>query len=167
MLDGRNDALRVCGDCYDPPHLAERPFVPRGLEGKARFPVSPELMPPEVIDLVLTESSGVAAWADDSFEEDMFEEDFWALGGLVLEWTRPAMASVRIEQYDIWRSFDGGAAELIATNEIVYSDFGAVENEPELYSDTGAEAPGRYVFYVEGVTANNRRYRSNTIEATI
>ncbi len=40
--DGRNPQLLVCGDCWDPAHPQERPFVVNDTEGMARFPVSPE-----------------------------------------------------------------------------------------------------------------------------
>lgn len=170
VKDGRNPQLLVlttCG-CYDAKHEAERPFVPKAAEGKARFPISPELFPPEEIELEGVVDIDVDAWDDDAWDEEAWDVDAWDLGGgIELEWTRPVMHNVRIENYEVFRSFAGAAFELIETIAIEYSDFMEVENEPEEHRDTGADDAGTYRYYVEAVTANGRRYRSNTVELEV
>lgn len=145
IKDGRNPSLMVlstCG-CYDPIHEAERPFVPKNLEGKAKYPISPDQLPP--VEIVLTGSISVGE-------------------GAILSWGRPTTEGPRIEEYEVWRSIDEGPFELIDTNTFVYSDFMQVLNEPEGHTDTDAADPGLYRYYVEAISGNGRRFRSNTLE---
>lgn len=168
--DGRNPQLlllKTCG-CWDPKHPAEQPFIPKSSEGKARFPIAPELLPPEIIELEGLSLGGVLAWDPDALDPDMFDDSFWSLGGgIVLAWTRPEMQTVRIEEYEIFRNALGTGFSLLDTNEIEYDDFMAIENEPESYVDASAVSVGTYQFYVEGVADNGRRYRSNTLELEV
>lgn len=167
IKDGRNPGLLVlktCG-CYDPAHEAERPFIPKNQEGKARFPISPENLPPVEIVLTGSISGGELAWFMDAWAEDAWDEEAWAIGvGAILEWNRPTTEGARIEEYEVWRSVDEGPFELIDTNEFVYSDFMEVENDPEGHTDVDAADPGLYRYYIEAVTGNGRRHRSNTLE---
>lgn len=72
--DGRNPQLLVCGDCWDPAHPQERPFVVNDTEGMARFPVSPDLpfdtrpvATVEAIETVTSDAFSVTAAAADGF----------------------------------------------------------------------------------------------------
>lgn len=170
--DGRNPqllVLKTCG-CYDPPHPAEHPYVPKPNEGKARFPVSPELYPAVEIELDsgFTSDALVSAWAEGAWAEGAWAPDAWEMSGAVgLVWGRPVTHGARIERYEVWRSFNDGPFALITTTTIVYSDFAEIENDPEDYVDTDASDPGTYRYYVEAVTGNGRRHRSNTTEIEV
>lgn len=167
IKDGRNPGLLVlktCG-CYDPYHEAERPFVPKNQEGKAKYPISPDQLPPVEIVLVGSISGGELAWLFGAWDEDAWDEDAWAAGvGAVLNWARPSTEGARFEAYEIWRSVDEGPFAVIETKEFEYSDFMQVLNEPEGYTDSDAADPGLYRYYVEAVSGNGRRFRSNTLE---
>lgn len=56
VFDGRNPQLLVCGQCWDPAHPQERPFVVNDTEGLARFPVSPEqpfdMLPVATVEII-------------------------------------------------------------------------------------------------------------------
>lgn len=174
IRDGRNPqllVLKTCG-CYDPFHEAERPYVPRNQEGKARYPLSPERLPPETITLSGTgSSSGDLAWFVDAWlmgDDPAWAEDAWDFGaGATLDWTRPPMNGPRVETYEVFREINDGGFSLVGSTEVEYSDFMEVLNDPEHFVDDEATTIGTYRYYVEGVTANDRRYRSNTLEFEI
>ena len=177
MKDGRNPQLLVFMDCYDPPHPAEFPFVPRQREGKAKYPIAPENLPvaAPVVSSVLDDTP--PAWEDIplAWEDDPLAwlAGAWAEGGVVtLTWTRPGAIGPRYEQYEIFRSTDDSDFVPLATNVIQYSFIAEVENTPETYVDYALVSNTTYRYYVEAVTGEvaggaGKRARSNTVMVDI
>jgi hypothetical protein len=171
MPDGRNPHLLVFSDCYDPPHPAERPFIPRQNEGKAKYPIAPEVLPVPTSLLEGSLDDAPPAWEDDPLAWQTFPaawlEGEWSPGGAIrLTWTRFTTVGARFERYEIFRSIDDSPFVLLATNVIEYDFTMKVLNEPEyLDLDLNIEATHRY--YVDAVSANGKRARSNTLEIVV
>lgn len=172
--DGRNKQLLVCNDsgCYDPPHESERPYIPRNNEGKAKYPIAPENLPAVAGELEGLLDSSPLAWEDSplAWEDDPLAwlVGAWSTGGgVTLTWDRMEPVGARVERYEIFRSVDGAAFALLATNAIEYSFIMEIENTPEIYVDAALTANVTIQYYIEGVTANGKRYRTNTLSVDV
>jgi hypothetical protein len=160
----------VFADCWDPPHESERPFTPSDTEGMPRYPVAPENLPASTTVIAGVVSLDVT-WEDDPLAWEIAPAAWlvgaWLGAGATLLWTRPDTVGPRFERYEVFRSVSGAAFALLGTNEIAYSLFGGITNTPEEYIDAALTSNTTNRYYIEAVTGNGRRVRSNTIELAI
>lgn len=154
--DGRIPSLFVCGDCYDPAHEGEKPFVPRNNEGRPRWPVAPERLPPPVAS-TLTFGSNALTWAQFTSNADM------------------------IVRYEVWESVDLAPQEVpaVAPNVLVATLSSALNlntgvvayGSPYTYVPASRVpvTPGTYYLrtLVRGYTALGASVDTNIVEQTV
>ncbi len=130
IRDGRNPRLLVFPDCYDPPHPAEKPYVPKTTEGKARFPVATELLP---------SPTGLALATNVAGSE------------VRLDWTLLQHEGPVPSRYELYRSLDGGAYSLVMVFGANYEiERQASAITPRQFRDTGLAA-GTYRYRLDAV----------------
>lgn len=141
VRDGRNPQLLVFADCYDPPHEAERPFVPSDTEGMPRYPLAPE-----------NRSAPVASTLGA------------VLGATVtLTWAQFSAPASQIVTYAVHRGIGAGAPALLATlTPVANLNTGAVVYGSPY--DTPAPGVGvTYTYFVRGTTVHGAAVNSNTV----
>lgn len=146
VRDGRNPALLVLPEWADPPHPQERPYVPMDVEGKARWPISPENL------------TFVAPALD----------AVGAAGRVNLTWTIAQYGpDSPVATYDIYRSVDGGVAyTLLHTVTVVYTSFGALVT-PSVYVDLAVLSAHTYFYKLTATSQQGFTLDSNADAATV
>lgn len=146
VRDGRNPALLVLPEWADPPHPQEQPYVPKDVEGKARWPLSPDNLTfiPPVLDAV------------------------GAIGRVNLSWTIAQYGpDSPAATYDIYRSVDAGVTyTLLHTVTVAYTSFGALVT-PSVYADLAVVSAQTYFYKLVATSQQGFVTESNIDAATV
>jgi hypothetical protein len=143
VRDGRNPALLVLPEWADPPHPQEQPYIPKDVEGKARWPLSPE---------------------NDPVTPPILDADLLSPTSLFLHWTALETVKAPPVGYDLYRATDGGDFVLIFSGDVVYTEFGELVSEDLTYTDGTVTALHDYRYRVLAVDAVGNSVGSNTVE---
>lgn len=131
VRDGRNPELWVLPEWYDPPHPAEKPFVPSVTDGQPRHRVAPERLPRAL-------ASALDAFLDE--------------GAVVLLWLPFDSPAAQIASYKVFRAVDDGDPVLLVTVVPVSNLNTGVLSYGSPYTDT-APGPGvTHTYFVRGTT---------------
>jgi hypothetical protein len=143
VYDGQTPWLRVHPDCFSPKHPQER--MVRVSDPIALWHPSPE-------DYLVTVPvlSGVQAGVSNE-----------------LTWTAATKQMGRLESYKLYKSIDNLTFSLLDSQDVTYSDFGAITFTPSSYTDNAVSAGTTYYYYVEAVDEYNRGLRSNTVTLAV
>lgn len=146
VRDGQNYELLVAADEYDPwhPQLEASPIRDSDMESRVRFPA------PEVVRLtgpVLTAEAGYGEGDDPQAE---------------LSWTEGYTPGLW-KEYRLYRSVDGGDAELVITNEIERDWDASILTDIREHFDGGRDVLVPVSYYVIAVDQNDYASQSNTV----
>lgn len=143
IRDGRNPALLVLPEWWDPPQDQEKPFVPNSSEGRAKFPVAPENAPRNASVLRLVANNPPR-----------------------LAWTSTQTSGPRVESYQVMRATGSGAFGVLQT--YVIQRAGApryTQIETLAHSDNTAVDGTAYHYRIDAITGVGT-IRSNVLDVT-
>ena len=146
VRDGRNPQLMVLPEWADPPHPQEQPFWQSPTDGKPKYPLAPENLPPVVPPILAVTSPAATA---------------------ALTWSEATTQRVAFETYEVYRAPAVGDFALLETLEV---DFGeAVFYAPVVpvaHNDATVVSATSYRYRVDAVDTYGRRSASNVVTFT-
>lgn len=139
--DGRNPALLVLPEWYDPPQAQEKPYSPSNTEGKARFPIAPDHIPKNPSVLTLADNNPVR-----------------------LQWSTTQTAGPRVEAYQVYRALGSASFVLQQTYESTFGGAPQYTLTETLAHTDGTAVDGlTYRYRVDAVTSAGTVIRSNVL----